>query len=175
MIKSLTDYAQKNGIKVERLQNHPEFHSKYDSFVETMPDMSRAIDGGYLGKIVQNTSALEGDLAHEVGHVKTFKSRTGREIKRFRGTPEYPQLIRRNSRGKAFLDDKNYVLQRVADNVISVANENSASAYGNALLKKLGSPRLGILERNQSDALSSYMGLSANHIGHDIRESLRWT
>ena len=181
MIKKLTRYAKKKDIKVERLPNHPNFNGKFDSFVETMPDMSKTIEGKYIGRIVQNTGALEGDLAHEIGHIRTFKSRTGKEIKKFRGRPEYPQLIRRTSRGKAFLDDKNYTFQKTANNIIGIANENSATAYGNALMKRLNSTslvkrpsRMRINAETQSHALSGYIGQSTNHLGHDIRESLRW-
>lgn len=50
-IKYLINYAKKNDIDVVRSSNHPDFSSKYDSFVETMPDMSKTIKGSG-GKII---------------------------------------------------------------------------------------------------------------------------
>lgn len=179
-IDKLTKYAKKNDIDVVRTSNHPDFSSKYDSMIETMPDMSKTLEGAdgkkYVGRVIQNTGALEGDLAHEIGHVKTYKSATGKELKKLRNLETTtPQLFNRNSRGKAFLDDKSLAFQKTTDKIVDVANENSATAYGNALLKKMRSPRLKMNEENLGHSLSSYMGAAANHGGYNARTSLKWT
>lgn len=173
VIKKLTKYAKERDIDVVRKSKDPYFSSNCDSYVETMPDMSKSIIGSggkkYIGKITLNTGALEEDLAHEIGHIRTNKSKLGRRMKAVRG--KQPQLLNRDTRGKTFLDDKNLALQQVSDELINVANENSATAYGNALLKKVGD----LKKRKTLDyATSGYMGTALNHSGHDYRKSLKW-
>lgn len=176
-IKKLTKYARDHDIDVIRKSNDPYFNSKYDSYVETMPDMSKSIVGTggkkYIGKVTLNTDALEEDLAHEIGHVKTYKSKIGKEIKKVRGGGERPQLINRNSRGKAYLYDKNLAFRYIADDLVTVANENSATAYGNSILRKIR-PGKKLNEESQKAALSSYLGSAVNNAGHHYRESLMW-
>jgi len=173
VIKKLTKYANERDIDVVRKSKDPHFSTRYDSYVVTMPDMSKTIIGSggkkYIGKITLNTGALEEDLAHEIGHIRTYKSKLGRRMKTVRG--KQPQLLNRDTRGKAFLDDKNLALQQVSDKLINIANENSATAYGNALLKKVGN----LKKRETLDhAISTYMGTALNHSGNDYRKSLKW-
>lgn len=174
-ITELTKYAKKHNIDVVRKPNDPYFHSSYDSYVETMPDMSKSIVGTggkkYVGKVVLNTRASEDDLAHEIGHIRTFKSKVGKELRKVRG--ETPQLLNRTSRGKAFLDDKNLALQQISDNLITVANENSANSYGSSLLKKIGSGKT-LNKKFRENVISNYLGTAVNKSGHQYRESLKW-
>lgn len=174
-IKELTKYARDHDIDVIRKSSDPYFHSNYDSYIETMPDMSKSIVGTggkkYVGKVTLNTGALEEDLAHEIGHVRTYKSKIGKEIKKVRG--KRPQLINRNSRGKAYLDDKNLAFQYIADDLVNVANENSATAYGNYILRKIRSGEK-LNEEAQKAALSGYLGTAVNSAGHHYSKSLKW-
>ncbi len=177
-IKYLINYAKKNDIDVIRSSNHPDFSSKYDSFVETMPDMSKTIKGSggknYIGKVTQNTGALESDLAHELGHIKVFKTKVGKKIKQLRGlSNKTPQLFNRQSRGKAFLDDRSLVFQNVADNVLNVSNENAASIFARPLMK-MSKSRQEMGRENLQHALTNYMGVIPNNAGNDSIHLLKW-
>lgn len=109
-------------------------------------------------KIKLGAKANDSSLAHEIGHARSYisstptknngigKSNKNPVIYSFRGYNKF-------SEGKDLIRRGNKTFKYISDDLSRLAEENSANAYGGALLKKVNR-RLGIKDNREMETLA---------------------
>ena len=180
IVKKIKSSAKKRGIKVRSNPNIRETkqgESSAEFYIDNTTGKripGKRIDGNNYYELAEyHPKANEGIISHEVGHIRTNLSPNGVSLLKSRQDDEIKDILK-SGNDYSNLGSKNKTLQEVAKNISEIADENSASSYGLANLKRLGvsKDKLKELKKSTDTALGTYIGLGVERSANKVMDSL---
>lgn len=181
-MEKMDDYASKLGVEVARNPN--ESNSFYGIKAALSPDKRRVLD--VKGKVILGNDTNEAIYGHELGHhrssIKRIKSMDMDDIesKVTRNRTKRPRINTKDkSTGavipyKEAIRNRNNDLRELSENLSTIAEENAASSYSLARLKRMGSSEEDMrrYKKELNSALDTYINAARNkmryvHTGHE--------